>query len=779
MNSVVSIIEAARSLIRPTVLRKAGFLLRPLKLSDVRDFVRMFSDRREFSWLWREIPEGIGDGLVILGKEAVDRVLGVSRLFAVDVNGEMAGVIGFRKVSREDHAAELVAYLNKEYRRRGIATAAMDELVRFGFSQLGLNRIYFYVDPGNALVVSRLEKLAPLVVQEGRLRQNERIRGRFVDDLVYSILREDWVRISKERVTIPAGMGSVGVSPADIGRRDSAPPEKKIVLFKKLILEEFLGAVRRVFPDISIQEENKISATYSREKEHGEYSIAVFPLAKALRQKPQAIAQAIMSELEKGLLGSYFEVSTVGPYINLKFLPSFLLRETPNINAEFGKNDALAGLTALVEWVSANPTGPLHIGHGRWAVLGDSICRLLTACGAKVTREFYVNDAGAQIQRFRDSVQAARESRPIPEDGYHGAYVNELAKSAADPVASMIESHRQTLASAGVNFDVWFSEKSLHEQNKVKEAIELLERMGLTYRAKVRAQDAEEEPNADKDAAEGEALWFKSTQFGDTEDRVLVRADGRPTYFAADVAYHLNKIQRGFGLLINIFGADHHGYVARLSAAIQALSGGKQQHQIIIGQLVKLLRGGEEVRMSKRTGEMITLNDLLDELGPDAVRIFMSLTGFNTALNIDLDVAKSQSEENPYYYLEYAHARISQILRKAEEAGLSPAVEIKTDYALLAEEREMLAQLFKYPDMIHDAASARDVSQIVKYAVNLAAVFSAYYTRGQRENLKVMDKENPEITGIRLAMVKGVQQVLKNAFEILGITPLDRLERET
>ncbi len=498
-----------------------------------------------------------------------------------------------------------------------------------------------------------------------------------------------------------------------------------------------------------------------------------------LRQKPQDIAAAIKSELEKGRLRDYFEISTIGPYINLKFLPSFMLGEIPNIDAEFGKNDTMAGLTALVEWVSANPTGPLHIGHGRWAVLGDSICRLFTACGAEVTREFYINDAGAQIQRFRDSVKAKKEAKPIPENGYHGSYIDKLAEGADDPVALMIENHRRTLASLGIKFDVWFSEKSLHEQNKISEAIDLLGEMGLTYRAKVRAQDLEDDPNAEKETIGGEALWFKSTQFGDTEDRVLIRADGRPTYFAADAAYHLDKIQRGYKLLINIFGADHHGYVARLSAAIQALSQGKQDHQIIIGQLVKLLRGKEEVRMSKRTGEMIVLNDLLEELGPDAVRVFMGLTGFNTALNVDLDLAKSQSEDNPYYYLEYAHARISQIFEKARALNLAPAAAIPENYILSPEEGEMLALIFKFPDVIYDSASARDISMVVKYAVNLAKNFSAYYTKGQKENIRIVEKDNPGITGVRLAMARALQQVLKNAFEILGISPLDRLEKET
>lgn len=360
------ILEIARSLIRPPVLRTGGVLLRPLKLSDARDFVGMFSDRREFSLLWREIPKDLTDGLCILGKEVVKRVSGSSCLFAVEVGGELAGVIGFRKINKEDRTVELVAFVKREYRGRGIATAAMDRLVRFGFSELGLNRIYFYVDPRNTAVRAKLDKLGPLVIQEGCLRQNEHIRGQFVDDVVYSILREDWIRLSKEREAMPGRIGSAGLSAVDVRRSAVNPPEKKSILFKKLILDEFLTVLPRVFPNIPIPEENarQIAATYSREREHGDYSIAVFPLAKVLRQKPQDIALAIKSELEKGGLRNYFEISTMGPYINLKFLPSFILGGIPNIGAEFGKNDTMAGLTALVEWVSANPTGPLHIGHG-------------------------------------------------------------------------------------------------------------------------------------------------------------------------------------------------------------------------------------------------------------------------------------------------------------------------------------------------------------------------------------------------------------------------------
>jgi arginyl-tRNA synthetase len=549
----------------------------------------------------------------------------------------------------------------------------------------------------------------------------------------------------------------------------------KTVLFRKLLLDESSKAVSLLWPGTQTGE---IRIATPKQREHGEYCIAVFPLAKQLGSKPPEVALALKTALEKSTVGRYFDMSTVGPYINFKFSSTYMLSEVPGIGPDFGKNHALAGQTALVEWVSANPTGPLHIGHGRWAVLGDSICRLLTACGAMVTREFYVNDAGAQIQRFRDSVQAVREGRPTPEDGYHGSYVAELAKRSEDPVALMMENHRQTLSAMGVNFDVWFSERTLHEQNKVNEAIALLERLGLTYRAKVRAQD-KDEPNADADAAEGEALWFRSTQFGDSEDRVLVRADGRPTYFAADVAYHLNKIQRGFGLLVNIFGADHHGYVARLSAAIQALSEKRQEHQIIIGQLVKLLRGGQEVRMSKRTGEMITFDELVEELGADAVRVFMSLTGFNTALNIDLDLAKSASEENPYYYIEYAHARISQIFQKAQEAGLEPALTIPPSYIPCPEEREVLTLLFQFPDLVFESARERNINLVLRHTIELAKAFSAFYTAGKkRAELRVINTEDILTSRIRLSIARATQQVLKNAFDLLGIRPLDRMDRE-
>lgn len=547
------------------------------------------------------------------------------------------------------------------------------------------------------------------------------------------------------------------------------------IMFKKMVLSEVTKAVRLAFPSVEIPQNalSGLKVDLPRDKEHGEFSVAVFPLAKALKLAPPAIALKVKEQLELNReITQYFEVSVIGPYINFKFSPSFLLEGISRIDKDFGKNETLTGQKIMVEFVSANPTGPLHIGHGRWAVLGDSICRLFEACGAQVTREFYVNDAGGQIERFVRSVEAAKKGEPIPEDGYHGDYIYDIAKQEGDPVQLMIEHQKQVLASIGVVFDFWFSEKTLYEQNKIAEVLDLLEKAGLTYKA-IGKEVEEGDPNADKiKSSTEEALWLKSTNFGDEKDRVLVRGDGKPTYITGDAAYHLDKIQRGFDLLINIFGADHHGYVARLSAVIQALSAGKQAHQIIIGQLVKLLRDGKEAKMSKRGGTAIMLHDLVGEIGSDAVRVYMGSAGFDTSVNIDLDVATAQTQDNPVYYLQYAHARICQIFNKAALKGLTPATLVSADHVLAPEERDLLVHLFKFPDQVNEAAGFRNVSNILRYTIELASLFHSFYSK-----CIIIDENQPETSAVRLAIVLATKQMLLNAFGLLGISAPDEMKR--
>ncbi|MFA5839667.1 MAG: arginine--tRNA ligase [Candidatus Margulisiibacteriota bacterium] len=582
-----------------------------------------------------------------------------------------------------------------------------------------------------------------------------------------------------EGVPTIAGLGS----PLRIATR---PP-----LFKPLLQREFFAALATAFPayQLTPEVEKQLGVTYPKLADHGDYAIPVFALSKAIRQAPATIAEKIASEMRANPdINRYFDINVINGYINFRFSDAFLMASATSLDSTFGNNDTLAGQTIQVEWVSANPTGPLHIGHARWAVMGDLLCKMLEACGATVQREFYVNDAGAQIERFRKSVQAAKEGSAIPEDGYHGQYIYEIAKQGGDPVLLMMEYQRLSLEAIGVHFDRWFSEKTLYipdaeGRTMVDKGLAILEAAHLTYRA-AEGEQVDEEINAPVNrkgqAQTGEALWFRSTQFGDTKDRVLIKANGAATYFLGDIAYHLDKVGRGFDFLFNILGADHGGYVARLSAAIQALSDGKQGHHIIIGQLVKLLKEDPdshqlvEARMSKRTGEMVSLGDITEAIGADAVRVFMGSAGFDTAVNINLDVATKKSSDNPVFYIQYAHARIAQLLKKAQEQGITPATTIPADYRLNTEERALLAAIYKIPDEILEAADAQATQRILQFTMDLATRFHAFYHAHH-----IVNEHDLPTSQARLALCQATAQVLKNVFALMGISaPEEMAARE-
>ena len=407
----------------------------------------------------------------------------------------------------------------------------------------------------------------------------------------------------------------------------------------------------------------KIEISIPGNRSFGDYSSNIaMQLTKQEKSSPRDLAEMISAQIKTAGKGIIKDSRSAGPgFINLSINEAFLqndLEDIRKLDKRFGVSRSGKGKNILIEFVSANPTGPLHVGHGRWAVLGDAIARLLESIGSNVKREYYVNDVGTQIDLLIDSVKARLGEKPAPEGGYGGAYITDIAERVKDKVKEknfkeivlklILDEQKNVLETLGVKYDSWVKESKFHKAGKINDIIKDFEQKKVAYREKG-------------------ALWFKSEAFGDDKNRVLVREDGAPTYFAADIAYHKDKFKRGFDSIINIWGTDHHGYVARLKAAMKALSLQDEKLEIILGQLVTLFRGKEPVRMSKRTGEIITLEEVIDEIGGDEARFFFVMLSPDTHLDFDLELAKKKSHENPVYYVQYAHARICSILREAEK----------------------------------------------------------------------------------------------------------------
>lgn len=520
-----------------------------------------------------------------------------------------------------------------------------------------------------------------------------------------------------------------------------------------------------------------------RSEDHGDFAInAPFVLARVLKKKPIEIAVEIAEELSKNEI--FEKVEVAGPgfvniFLNLRAWHEELL-EIISKGSSYASFDYNSGKKIQVEFVSANPVGPMHIGHGRWAAFGDTLSRILERTGADVTKEFYINDAGRQMDVFAESV-ACRYSEiygevvPFPEEGYRGSYIYEIAKEIAENYGNefmklsfserkekfkevayqiVLEHIKNVLRRMGVNFDVWFSEKSLHLKGALDEAVKELERRGFVY---------------EKDGA----LWFKSTAFGDEKDRVLVRSNGEPTYFLADIAYHINKKERGFDKVINIWGADHHGYVPRMMAAIKALGYEEDFLEIIIGQMVNLLSGGKPVRMSKRTGEMVTLEELLEEVGSDAIRFFFVSKSTDSTLDFDIELAKEESQENPVYYVQYAHARICSILRKAEkEHGINIDADEPSKYIHLLTTRDeirLISKLSLYPEIIDVSARTRDVHHLPAYLIDLASSFHSFY-----QKVRVITGDE-SLTKARLFLVKAVKLIMADGLYLLGVSAPEKM----
>jgi arginyl-tRNA synthetase len=508
---------------------------------------------------------------------------------------------------------------------------------------------------------------------------------------------------------------------------------------------------------------------------HGDFATTLaMKLARPYRMAPLAIAEALAGELSREVAEDptstpIASVSVAAPgYLNLALADRALEATIAEILAqpeEWGRVAPLGRRSVNVEFVSANPTGPLHIGNARGAFVGDLLCRVLEAGGQGVTREYYFNDSGGQIRNLGASVAAIRRGDPLPEDGYKGDYVADLAlalpgdlwaaATAADADTDGIVGHwaagvvregiEQSLASLGVRFDVWTSEARLHDEGWVDRAVERLRERGQVYE-----QDG--------------AIWFRSTDFGDDKDRVIIRSNGEPTYFAADIGYVTEKFSRGFDHLIYVWGADHHGTVARVRNAAQAMGYDAEAVQMLLYSWVRFVRDGVEVSMSKRAGDFITLDELLAEIGVDSARWFFASRSVNTGIDFDIELAKKQSNENPVYYVQYAHARIASIMRKAADAGLTPAPGVDGSLAG-APEAALSRAVAKFPEVVEDAVAAEETQGITAYATELATTFHAFY-----RDARVVDAEEPARSATRLALADAARITLAKALRLLGIS---------
>jgi len=508
---------------------------------------------------------------------------------------------------------------------------------------------------------------------------------------------------------------------------------------------------------------------------HGDFATNLaMKLARPYRMAPLAIAAPLAEQLSRESADhpastpiASVEVAPPG-FLNIRLADRALEATVAETLAEpdgWGRVAPLGRRSVNVEFVSANPTGPLHIGNARGAFVGDLLCRVLEAGGQHVTREYYFNDSGGQIRNLGASVAALRRGQPVPDDGYKGEYVVDLVAALPDDVWSTAtapdadtdgivghwaagrvrEGIERSLAALGVRFDVWTSEARLHEEGWVERAVERLREHGYVYE-----QD--------------DAIWFRSTAFGDDKDRVIYRSNGEPTYFAADIGYVTEKFSRGFDDLIYIWGADHHGTVARVRNAAEAMGYDRNAVRMLLYSWVRFVRDGHEVSMSKRAGEFITLDELLAEVGVDAARWFFASRGATSAIDFDIELAKKQSNENPVYYVQYAHARIASIMRKAADAGLTPARGV--DGSLGGGPEAALARaVARFPEVVEDAVAAEETQGITAYATELATTFHAFY-----RDARVVDVDEPERSADRLALAAATRTTLANALRLLGIS---------
>lgn len=521
-----------------------------------------------------------------------------------------------------------------------------------------------------------------------------------------------------------------------------------------------------------------------KQREFGDLATNVAMLwAKKARKAPRAIAELILKNIEdpEGILARG-EIAGPG-FLNFAFAPQFYLQRLREIAAgNIAVSDLGQGRKIQVEFASVNPTGPLHVGHGRVAVIGDVLARLHRAAGYEVEREYYVNDAGSQMENLGLSIAARYrelfgEKVDFPEGGYPGDYVREVAEEIkrqhgdkfldGDQDAAvkffrqyggdaLLAAIRAQLRDFGIEFDSFFSETAMRERDEVAQAMETLRARGLLY-----VQDGAE--------------WYRSTQFGDDKDRTVVKSDGELTYFAADIAYHCNKYERGFAKLINVWGADHHGYVPRLKAAMQGLGYEPAILHVVLVQMVQLTRGGEPVRMGKRTGEFVSLEEVIEEVGRDAARFFFLMRKSDSHLDFDLELAKRQSSDNPVFYVQYAHARVASIFEQAARSGVVLGGVADADFQRLdlVEELELIRQMIRFNDVVEESVRELEPHRLVFYLLELAGEFHRYYNRHR------VITDDLELSRARLLLIENVQKTLRRGLEILGVAAPMRMAART
>ncbi|MCL2165720.1 MAG: arginine--tRNA ligase [Clostridiales bacterium] len=554
------------------------------------------------------------------------------------------------------------------------------------------------------------------------------------------------------------------------------------------------AAAKGLIPDTPLPD---FSVDAPREKNHGDFAVnAAMVMRKQLDRAPREIAQIIVDHLDADPAWlTRLEIAGPG-FLNFHLASGYfypVLDDVLREDRSYGSSDFGGGRKVQIEFVSANPTGLLHMGNARGAALGDSLASVMQAAGYAVSREYYINDAGNQIENFGKSLEARYlellgEEVEFPEDGYQGEDIIDTAKGILDRegdryrhmdslarreqmiragLREKLGNIRQSLESFGVHYDVWFSEQSLHEGGKIEETIQLMKEKGLIY---------------EMDGA----VWLKATAFGDEKDEVMLKATGAATYFAGDIAYHRDKFERGFETVINIWGADHHGHVARMKAAMGSLGYNPADLEVILMQLVRLIRDKEIVRMSKRSGQYVTLDELMEEVGKDAARFFFIMRSADSQMDFDLDLAQSQSSENPVYYVQYAHARIHSLLKMAKAADgpadpadpvapVDPAAEAQywpgADLRLLTHpaERELIRKLADLPEEITQAAMDREPHRLPRYAMDLAVLFHSFYTE-----CRCLVDERP-LRQARLQLCDATRIVLRNTLELIGVSAPERM----
>ncbi len=521
-----------------------------------------------------------------------------------------------------------------------------------------------------------------------------------------------------------------------------------------------------------------------KNRDHGDYATSIaLTLAKQANLQPRVIAQVIIDSMNSNNLltpAGISKTEIAGPgFINITLATASQAAIIPKIisaGKEYGSSNLLVGKKINLEFVSANPTGPLHLGHTRWAAVGDSLGRVLSAAGAEVTREFYVNDRGNQMDLFGASIRAAALNQPRPEAGYHGEYIEDLAnqiqKSNPDlvrlPESESIAAFRdagyklqlaqqnKVLDNFGTHFDVWFSEKALYENNFFDHSLNKLKAQGHVYEL------------------EG-AIWLRTTDFGDDKDRVMIKSDGSFAYFASDSAYYVSKRERGFNLCIYMLGADHHGYVGRIKAIAACAGDDKDKDvEILIGQMVKIIEGGEEIKLSKRAGTIITLEELVEKVGKDAARYTLIRFPTDTPMVMDVDLLRKNTNENPVYYVQYAHARICAVLRNAKDYGINYEIKSFNPELLVHErERELIGLLAEFPRVVSAAAQAREPHRVARYIEDLASQYHRFYN--DCRVLPLGDEKPTELNSARATLCLATAQVISNGLDLLGVSAPEKM----